>query len=119
MRKLLFVIAALCFSASAALARDLSIYFIDVEGGQATLIVSPSGHAMLVDTGWPDSNGRDADRIVAAAKQAGLQRIDGILITHFHADHVGGVPQLVSRMPARTLIDHGALVEHSAEEESV
>ena len=120
MRKLLLVIVALCLSALVVSAKDLSIYFIDVEGGQATLIVSPSGHAMLVDTGWPDANGRDADRIFATAKQAGADRIDDILITHFHADHVGGVPQLVGRMPAGTFIDHGtATVEHTANAESV
>src|SRR6201988_3502282 len=72
----------------------LQIYFIDVEGGQSTLFVTPDKHSLLIDTGWPGNEGRDADRIVAAAKDAGLKKIDFVLITHFHDDHVGGTPQL-------------------------
>lgn len=93
------------------LANHLEIYFVDVEGGQATLIVAPSGKSLLVDTGWPDFAGRDAERIVAAAKMAKLSRIDFLIITHYHADHVGGVPQLVEKMPVETFIDHGPSVE--------
>jgi len=87
--------------------KNLQIYFVDVEGGQATLFVTPSGESMLVDTGWPGNNGRDANRIVAAAKKAGISKINYVLITHFHEDHVGGVPQLVARIPVETFIDHG------------
>ena len=87
------------------------MYFIDVEGGQATLFVSPSGESLLVDTGWPDANGRDADRIVSAAKLAGVKQIDFLVITHYHIDHVGGVPQLAARIPIRTFVDHGESVE--------
>ena len=90
---------------------DLKIYFIDVEGGQSTLFVTPDHHSLLIDTGWPDYQGRDADRIVAAAKQAGLDRIDDVLLTHYHVDHTGGVPQLVDRIPVGTFIDHGPLRE--------
>ena len=86
---------------------SLQIYFIDVEGGQATLFVGPDGESLLVDTGWPGSNGRDADRIVAAAKAAGVTKIDNLLITHYHVDHVGGLPQLVARIPVGRFIDHG------------
>ena len=85
----------------------LRVYFVDVEGGQATLFVTPAGRSLLIDTGWPGNNYRDADRIAVAAKLAGLKRIDYVLITHFHVDHVGGVPQLVERIPVGTFIDHG------------
>ena len=87
--------------------KSLHIYFVDVEGGQATLFVTPAGQSLLIDTGWPGNNGRDADRIVAAARKAGISKIDYVLITHFHDDHVGGVPQLAARIPVRTFIDHG------------
>ena len=93
--------------------KTLVIYFIDVEGGQATLIVSPSGASMLIDTGWLGYKGRDADRIVAAAKAAGLQQIDIVVITHYHRDHVGGVAQLASRMKIGTFVDHGPNMEDS------
>ena len=93
--------------ATAASSTSLKIYFVDVEGGQSTLFVTPTGQSLLVDTGWPGFNGRDADRIVAAAKDAGLSKIDYVLITHFHMDHVGGVPQLAERFPIGTFIDHG------------
>jgi competence protein ComEC len=85
----------------------LKVYFIDVEGGQSTLFVTPEGQSLLVDTGWPGNNGRDADRIVAAAKKAGLSKIDYVLITHYHVDHAGGIPQLLDRIPVGTFIDHG------------
>lgn len=94
-------------------AKPLQIYFVDVEGGQATLIVSPSGESLLIDTGWPDNEGRDADRIIAAAHQAGLKRIDYVLITHFHRDHVGGVPQLAEGVNVGTFVDHGPNLEDS------
>lgn len=91
--------------------RDLRVYFVDVEGGQATLFVTPQGESLLIDTGWPEHGGRDADRIVAAAHEAGLTRIDAVLITHYHDDHVGGVSQLAARIPVGTFLDHGALYE--------
>jgi beta-lactamase superfamily II metal-dependent hydrolase len=91
----------------AAKPKPLQIYAVDVEGGQATLIVSPSGQSLLIDTGWPGFNGRDADRIVATAKLAGIKQLDYVLITHYHRDHVGGVPQLADRIHIRTFVDHG------------
>src|SRR5580658_4825036 len=93
--------------ASPAETKSLRVYFVDVEGGQATLFVTPEGQSLLIDTGWDGNNGRDADRIVAAAKSAGLTKIDYVLITHFHEDHVGGAPQLAARIPIGTFIDHG------------
>ena len=86
---------------------DLRVYFIDVEGGQATLFVAPAGESMLVDTGWPGANGRDADRIAAAAKNAGVTKIDNVVLTHYHVDHAGGIPQLVAKIPVGRFIDHG------------
>ena len=87
--------------------RTLDVYFIDVEGGHATLYVSPSGESMLVDAGYAGFEGRDAGRIVAAAKSAGISRIDYLVVTHYHNDHVGGVPALAGRIPIRTFVDHG------------
>jgi beta-lactamase superfamily II metal-dependent hydrolase len=102
-----FLTFLLCLPAAGASSKSLRIYFIDVDGGQSTLFVTPTGQSLLVDTGWPGFDGRDADRIVAAAKDAGLSKIDYVLITHFHMDHVGGVPQLAERIPIGTFIDHG------------
>lgn len=85
----------------------LRIYFIDAEGGQATLFVTPGGHSLLIDTGWNGYNNRDAARIRAAAQRAGIARLDYVLITHYHGDHVGGMPQLVATMPVGTFLDHG------------
>src|SRR5262245_51507770 len=69
---------------------------------------------MLVDAGWSGVDGRDADRIAAAAKQAGLSRIDYLVVTHYHRDHVGGVPDLAARIPVSTFVDHGLTVEKGA-----
>jgi competence protein ComEC len=91
----------------AAAQKPLQIYFIDVEGGQSTLIVDSQGESLLIDTGWDDFNGRDAGRIVAAAKSAGIDHIDDLLITHYHTDHAGGVPQLAARMKIDAFFDHG------------
>jgi len=116
-----FLAAVLCFSAfgmvqpglASETSKPLQIYFIDVEGGQATLVVSPSGESLLIDTGWPGYEGRDADRIVAAAHQAGLKKLDYVLITHYHRDHVGGVPQLADGIKIGTFVDHGPNLEDS------
>jgi beta-lactamase superfamily II metal-dependent hydrolase len=93
--------------------KALRIYSIDVEGGQATLVVGPTGASLLVDAGWPGSNGRDADRVQAAMRDAGVTRIDHLLVTHYHTDHVGGVPELVKRIPIGEFLDHGENREDS------
>ena len=89
----------------------LDIYVIDVEGGEATLFVSPSGESMLVDAGWPGFEGRDADRIATAARAAGVTQIDHLLVTHFHTDHMGGALQLAERLTIRHFVDHGMTVD--------
>ena len=91
-------------------ARNLDMYWIDVEGGAATLIVSPSGESLLIDTGWMVGD-RDAKRIYAAAQQAGLKKIDYLLISHFHADHVGGLAALSKMIPIGRFFDHGDAIE--------
>jgi competence protein ComEC len=92
-------------------AKTLDLYFIDVEGGQATLVVGPSGQSLLIDTGYTGFGGRDTVRIAAAAKDAGVKRIDTLLITHFHDDHVGGVANLLDRLPVTVFLDHGPSIE--------
>lgn len=104
---LCLALTALTWGAS----RQFEVYFIDVEGGQATLMVSPSGESLLIDTGWPGFESRDARRIAKTAERAGVKQIDYLLITHFHVDHAGGVPQLAALLPIRNFIDHGESVE--------
>ncbi len=87
-------------------AGQLRLYFIDVEGGQSTLVVTPGGQSLLVDAGYADPPGRDPRRILAAAKDAGISRIDYLLLTHFHGDHIGGVPELAREIPIGAVIDH-------------
>src|SRR5688572_26015063 len=111
--------SALLIAVAAAAPDALEIYFIDTEGGQATLLVAPSGAAMLIDAGFmgldtpnPDKEtGRDPARIAAVAQTAGVKAIDTLLMTHFHGDHVGGAARLAELLPIRTFIDHGPAVQ--------
>ncbi len=105
--------AVLALAGALAHAQRLTIYAIDVEGGQATLFVSPDHGSLLIDTGWGGNNGRDAERIEVAMRDAGIAKIDHVLITHFHTDHVGGVPNLVSRVKVGEFLDHGVNREDS------
>lgn len=99
---------ALCtLAAPAQKPRDLQIFFVDAEGGQSTLFVTPTGQTLLIDTGWPGNDSRDAKRILAAAKSAGITKLDYVLLTHYHVDHTGGVPQLAALIPIGTFMDHG------------
>ena len=92
--------------------KTLDIYLIDVEGGNATLFASPSGESVLIDTGNGGAAAtRDADRIMAAVKDAGLQQIDHLITTHWHGDHFGGMAEVANRIPIREFIDHGANVQ--------
>src|SRR5271154_6221271 len=109
MRSLLPLMALLAGYAHAA--KTLDIYFIDTEGGQSTLVVSPSGQTLLIDAGYTGFSGRDADRIAAAAKMAHVKHIDYFMLTHHHSDHEGGVPNLVQRLPVSVFLDKGPTVE--------
>jgi len=106
----------------------LKVVSIDVEGGGGTLFVTPEGKSLLIDTGWPGGAGllsspdgakNSADRIAAAAKKLGVSKIDYLIITHYHMDHVGGAMELVKRIPVDTFIDHGPNAEHLAPGEKV
>jgi competence protein ComEC len=104
-RALIFL---LFFAAGAAqAAKNLEIFFIDTEGGQSTLVASPSGQAMLIDTGYTGFGGRDANRIATAAKLAHVKRINALFLTHYHADHAGGVKNLLEVLPVESFYDHG------------
>jgi competence protein ComEC len=92
-----------------AQAGKMSMYWIDTEGGAATLIVSPSGESLLIDTGFPTDD-RDAKRIFAAVKQAGLDHIDHLVISHWHADHEGGLAAFAKMVPISKFYDHGDTV---------
>jgi beta-lactamase superfamily II metal-dependent hydrolase len=100
-------------------AQTLRIFAIDVEGGKATLYIAPSGESMLIDAGYDGNKNRDAGRIVATATAAGVKRIDYLVITHYHRDHAGGVPQLAAQMPIGKIFDHGESSETNAKAEAV
>ena len=89
----------------------LDIYWIDVEGGSATLIVTPQQQSILMDTGWDRPDDRDAARVEAAMRDAGIDRIDYFIASHFHTDHTGGVPALAERVEIGQFFDHGDSVE--------
>jgi beta-lactamase superfamily II metal-dependent hydrolase len=112
MKRLIGLLAATCASCSLATVHAgqadgrLDLYWIDVEGGAATLIVTPRGEAVLIDTGNPGH--RDPDRIVkVAAEEAGLRQLDHVIITHYHTDHFGGAATLNSTLPIKHLHDNG------------
>ena len=111
----MWLIGLLCIADQTATAqsRTFDIYWVDVEGGAATLVVSPTGESLLVDTGFPGADDRDAKRIFAATQEAGLTRIDYLVITHFHRDHVGGLQALAEMIPIEKCFDHGTTTEES------
>src|SRR5207244_858240 len=93
-------------------AKTLDIYLVDVEGGNSALFVSPSGESLLIDTGnGGEAAPRDAGRIVAAIKDAGLRQIDHLITTHWHGDHFGGMAEVAAKVPIREFIDHGPNVQ--------
>jgi competence protein ComEC len=99
--------------AAAQTRTTLDIYVVDVEGGNATLFVAPSGQSLLIDTGnfAPDGGVRDAGRIMLAARDAHLTQIDNLIITHWHGDHYGGLAELAKQIPIQHFIDHGPNVQ--------
>lgn len=111
--------------------KPLQIVAIDVDGGAATLFITPEGKSLLIDAGWPAGRGgprrppggtppsppaasastapapSSAERIIAAAQKAGVSKLDFVLITHYHVDHVGGLSELIGKFPVGTILDHG------------
>jgi competence protein ComEC len=114
MRVKLAVISALMLSAASAAAQPrttLDIYVTDVEGGNATLFVTPAGESVLIDTGNANGAVRDAGRIMDAVRDAHLTQIDHLILTHYHADHFGGMEELSRQIPIKEFIDHGRNVQ--------
>lgn len=114
MRVIWALTAALMLSASPAPAQQrttLDIYVTDVEGGNATLFVTPSGESVLIDTGNANGAVRDAGRIMDAVRDAHLTQIDHLILTHYHADHFGGMEELSKQIPIKEFIDHGPNVQ--------
>src|SRR5437868_2603539 len=111
MQRLLLMLGLVSATVTLGSARNLEIYWIDAEGGAATLIVAPSGESLLVDTANRTQDDRDAKRILAAAHEAGLTKIDYLLTTHFHGDHIGAMAALAKMIPIGMYMDHGDSVE--------
>src|SRR5262247_4036830 len=112
MRASLLLILLLSFAALGAGSKALEIYLIDVEGGNATLFVSPSGESVLIDTGnGGAAAARDAGRIMAAMKDAGVTQLDHLITTHWHGDHFGAMAEVASKVTIKEFIDHGANVQ--------
>ncbi len=114
MRAFLALLLASCVivqsgAAQSPPAKTLQIYYIDTEGGQATLFVAPSGESLLVDVGNP--GGRDTDRMMLALEDAGVKQIDHLVLTHYHGDHVGGLAEFAKRVPIKRFYDHGPAAE--------
>jgi beta-lactamase superfamily II metal-dependent hydrolase len=101
--------AAATIAMPAAQNKGLTVYVIDTEGGKAALWITPSGQTVLEDSGNP--GGRDTDRLMEAIKDAGVTKIDYLISTHYHVDHIGGMQELAKRIPIGTFVDHGPTVE--------
>jgi competence protein ComEC len=102
-------ISIFSFEPTRSARRALDIYFIDCEGGAATLIVTPSAESVLIDAGWADVDGRDAKRIQQVMRQAGITAIDHMVASHYHQDHYGGIPDLSRVVTVKHYYDHGKM----------
>src|SRR5260370_16235418 len=116
---ILFLLAIVCpasvAGAQSRTANAFDIYVIGVEGGNAVLFGAASGESVLVDTGnGGDGAVRDAARIMAAVRDAGVQQIDHLIISHYHNDHIGGLSELATHIPIKEFIDHGANIQPGA-----
>src|SRR5262247_4322344 len=116
MRRVAFLALVLVPGMLIAQTRPLDIYWIDVEGGASTLIVSPTGESLLMDTGY-ETGDRDAKRIVAAANAAGLKQIDYLVISHYHGDHVGGLAALSKMIPIGRVYSRGDMISVPADQQ--
>jgi competence protein ComEC len=96
-------------SAQSKTSKNLDIYIIDAEGGKATLFVSPNGETALIDSGNPGT--RDVDRIMTVLGELGITKLDYLISTHYHVDHIGGMQELAKRVPITTFVDHGPSIE--------
>src|SRR5260370_22016374 len=99
----------LCVSGTSAAPPPLTIYVVDTEGGKVACWIALSGQTVLIDSGSPGA--RDVGRLMEAIAAAGVTRIDYLISTHYHVDHVGGLEELVKRIPVGTFVDHGPTVE--------
>ena len=120
MRRLILATAVVALAAVSPAAQSpagstLDIYVVDVEGGNATLFVTPARETVLIDTGNGGAAAvRDADRIMAAVKEARVTQIDALVTSHWHADHMGAMAELATRIPIRHYLDHGGNVQPAA-----
>ncbi|MBZ5583307.1 MAG: MBL fold metallo-hydrolase [Acidobacteriia bacterium] len=108
MKRILFAFCcAILLASSLPAAKTLDMWVVDTEGGKSVLLLSPSGQSMLIDTGFPGNNDRDANRILEACKAAGVTKIDVLITTHYDMDHVNNTPAVVGRIPVALFVDHG------------
>jgi len=108
------LLALLVLSQRPSLARAATrFYFIEVGWGNATLIMSPTGQNMLIDTGDRDAAGN----VIDVLERAGVKQIDYLVITHYHSDHNGGLAEIAAQFPIQTIVDHGANVEFGKSDE--